>query len=50
MVGANFLDAPGAFSAAARQLNTRFLAGKSVEELRTNLGVTSLSLECAAAP
>eukprot|EP00964_Phaeocystis_antarctica_P129944 scaffold93775_cov62-Phaeocystis_antarctica.AAC.6 len=38
MVGANFLDAPGAFSAAARQLNTRFLAGKSVEELRTNLG------------
>ena len=38
MTGANFLDAPGAFSAAARQLNTRFLAGKSVEELRTNLG------------
>ena len=38
MTGANFLDAPGAFSAAARQLNNRFLAGKSVEELRTNLG------------
>ena len=38
MVGANCLDAPGAFSAAARELNTRFLAGKSVEELRTNLG------------
>ena len=38
MVGANYLDAPGAFSAAARQFNIRFLAGKSVEELRTNLG------------
>ena len=38
MDGANFLDAPCAFRAAARQLNTRFLAGKSVEELRTNLG------------
>eukprot|EP00964_Phaeocystis_antarctica_P023392 scaffold13093_cov57-Phaeocystis_antarctica.AAC.1 len=38
MTGANYLDAPGAFSAAARQLNNRFLAGKSVEELRTNLG------------
>ena len=38
MTGANYLDAPGAFSAAARQLNICFLAGKSVEELRTNLG------------
>ena len=38
MVAANYLDAPGAFSAAARQLNTRFLAGKTVEELRTSLG------------
>ena len=38
MVGANYLDAPGAFSAAARQFSIRFLAGKSVEELRTNLG------------
>ena len=38
MTGANYLDAPGAFSAAVRQLNIRFLAGKSVEELRTNLG------------
>jgi hypothetical protein len=37
MVGANYLDAPGAFSAAARQLTIRFLAGKSAEELRTNL-------------
>ena len=40
MVGANYLDAPGAFSAAARQFSIRFLAGKSVEELRTNLGAT----------
>ena len=38
MTGANCLDAPDAFRAAARELNTRFLAGKSVEELRTNLG------------
>jgi hypothetical protein len=38
MVGANYLDAPGAFSAAARQFSIRFLAGKSVEELGTNLG------------
>ena len=38
MTGASCLDAPGAFRAAARQLNIRFLAGKSVEELRTNLG------------
>ena len=38
MVAANYLDAPGAFSAAARQLNIRFLAGKTVEELRTSLG------------
>ena len=38
MTGANFLDAPDAFSAAARQFNIRFLAGKSIEELRTNLG------------
>jgi len=38
MTGANCLDAPGAFRAAARELNIRFLAGKSVEELRTNLG------------
>jgi hypothetical protein len=40
MVAANYLDAPGAFSAAARQFSIRFLAGKSVEELRTNLGAT----------
>ena len=38
MVAANYLDAPGAFSAAASQLNIRFLAGKTVEELRTSLG------------
>ena len=38
MTGANCLDAPDAFRAAARQLNIRFLAGKSVKELRTNLG------------
>jgi hypothetical protein len=38
MTGANYLDAPVAFSAAARQFHIRFLAGKSVEELRTNLG------------
>ena len=38
MTGANYLDAPDAFSAAARQFHIRFLAGKSVEELRTNLG------------
>ena len=38
MTGAHSLDAPGAFRAAARELNIRFLAGKSVEELRANLG------------
>ena len=47
MTGANFLDAPGAFSAAARQLNNRFLAGKSVEELHTNLGAEN---DCASVP
>ena len=38
MQGANFLEAPCAFRAAARQLHTRFLACKSVEELRTYIG------------
>eukprot|EP00964_Phaeocystis_antarctica_P075959 scaffold46953_cov62-Phaeocystis_antarctica.AAC.1 len=38
MTGANCLDAPDAFRAAARQLNLHFLAGKSVKELRKNLG------------
>ena len=38
MTGANCLDAPDAFRAAARELNTRFLAGKSVQELRVVLG------------
>ena len=47
MVSANFIDAPGAFSAAARQLNNRFLAGKSVEELHTNLGAEN---DCASVP
>jgi len=41
MEGANWLDAPDAFSAAARQLNSRFLIGKSAEELRTNLGAAN---------
>ena len=41
MEGANWLDAPDAFSAAARQLNSRFLVGKSAEELRTNLGAAN---------
>ena len=37
MSGANFLEANDAFRAGARQLNQRFLAGKSVEELRAVL-------------
>ena len=38
MSAANFLEADDAFRAGARQLNARFLAGKSVEELRSVLG------------
>ena len=41
MEGANWLDAPDAFSVAARQLNSRFLIGKGTEELRTNLGAAN---------
>ena len=44
---ASFLEAHEAMRAACRQLHERFLAGKSVEELRSVLGAANDAVQLA---